>query len=303
MTTSPFASQMPHRPTSGQRSPLQQFSTPTSAINIIAPGAMLATNNTFAFTTDESYNMIRAPHQNGFPPSSQMPSGDSGFNAQDAWGFGRNSNSSQWAPTYLQTHQLPPLPQNTVANNHHEQFGIPLSTSSQPPHHGYITATSQDLAPMMYTDAMGMPQQQSHYLPQSGHYSPAPRPSPRQFHATSLVASPRLNNIMSSIEGLHAGLTTTIDGRPALTATSPTSAMPPAVGRQGTRGILPSAPGKEEPSIETEIEPTQNPVTKKWQCPACDATFSFPKHVKRHYMRRTLIHDSYSYCFHILTYI
>jgi hypothetical protein len=66
-----------------------------------------------------------------------------------------------------------------------------------------------------------------------------------------------------------------------------------AVGRQGTRGILPSAPlGRDDMSVgggaapEDEIDPQQDPGTKKWMCPSCPATFSFPKHVKRHYMRR-----------------
>jgi len=77
-----------------------------------------------------------------------------------------------------------------------------------------------------------------------------------------------------------------LDAQSPLGDTSPTNGIPPAVGRQGTRGILPSAPGREEPTVEEEIEPIQDPKTKKWQCPSCPATFSFPKHVKRHYMRR-----------------
>lgn len=59
----------------------------------------------------------------------------------------------------------------------------------------------------------------------------------------------------------------------------------PVVGRQGTRGPLPIDNG-DNPLEDTEIEPEQRP-DGKWGCPSCDASFSFPKHVKRHYMRHT----------------
>jgi len=68
---------------------------------------------------------------------------------------------------------------------------------------------------------------------------------------------------------------------------SASSQYPSTVGRQGTRGIIPSDPGVEPPSPDADITPSQDPDTGKFKCPNCPATFSFPKHVKRHFMRHT----------------
>lgn len=76
--------------------------------------------------------------------------------------------------------------------------------------------------------------------------------------------------------------------------------MPPThvVGSQGRRGILPSAPGRAavatngaNASFKSTTMPAKDP-DGKFPCPNCNKTYLHAKHLKRHLLRRRLVHPS-----------
>ena len=72
-----------------------------------------------------------------------------------------------------------------------------------------------------------------------------------------------------------------------ISATGPSNGVPPrVVGKQGVRGVLPSARG----GVTLSPEKTQQVLAKdkngKYPCMHCQKTYLHAKHLKRHLLRR-----------------
>jgi hypothetical protein len=149
---------------------------------------------------------------------------------------------------------------------------------------------SAPMVPYHINTAVSSAQQQSYHDPyasiiqQQGTYGqPASRSSwdPRSMDPTGQTPTPPPPQ--HSLDPMQQHLAA------ANLKASNAANYPATVGRQGTRGIIPSDPGVEPPSPDMDITPAQDPETGKFKCPNCPATFSFPKHVKRHFMRRRFL--------------
>jgi len=250
---------------------------PSRPPNSQAPRMMASTmypnGTTLAFSHQNSYSRPNIIDFN----NNTTPDGSSGYTQQETYGLPQYQHAPGWRPNYQQDgHSIP----SHEAHHSNPAANLHMMAHSQAPSQSYhhISPVGQ-LNPMMNNlDMSGyMPQVQNTTFLHPNPYAP-PRTSAGWAMRIPATAGPS-----TSIETLGV-----MDSQPNSTGHSPTSnGVPPAVGRQGTRGILPSAPGRDEPGNEDEIEPMQDPETKKWCCPSCPATFSFPKHVKRHYMRHT----------------
>jgi hypothetical protein len=241
---------------------------------------------TLAFYNQDNHYLPRAPPA---PPASLLstsispdhltltaPSGSGGFDHQDGLVYGQHSNVQRWPGIFPDPSHSQSISPHDGSNTPHQSAGMPLMPHSQAPNQTYqISPIAQSVNPLLYNDLMQMQQSPGNFLQPPDPYGQPRTSSGWTLRAPATAGAPSLDQLAN------------LDPRSSMGDTSPTNSIPPAVGRQGTRGILPSAPGRDDPAGgEDEIEPIQDPKTKKWQCPSCPATFSFPKHVKRHYMRR-----------------
>jgi hypothetical protein len=253
-----------------------------------------------------------------------VTSGSGGYGSHDALALATHSLGTRWPSVFDQQEQQQQQQQHQQQQHHHHQQQRQHHQQQQHHHHQQQQQNGRQQRPPPFHDlhdildpvplrpsavqpsVLAQTRSPSFTLPllsqtvspasyTSGY--PIPTPPPQDFAPSGGSSNGsgygQQQSRAASAAGWHAhAAAQSMAPSSVVVAATPTSADERAVGRQGTRGILPSAPlGRDELGAgggapEDEIDPQQDPGTKKWMCPSCPATFSFPKHVKRHYMRR-----------------
>lgn len=185
--------------------------------------------------------------------------------------------------------QLPPLPPIHSGAQFPPLYGH--SSNPQTPQPGTpVTSapnTSTTMPPLQHPQLRPIQPSPTSYLPMSSAYSQAPM----------LPTSAALTNTqqLQPATGLGLQNSSLYQPHPILTNQEPEPVH--VVGQQGRRGVLPTHPGRPQPSSGKAANPATKNADGKYECPHCNKTYLHLKHLKRHLLRRESFSSGFPFRF------